>query len=93
MYFFKYLLAEPQVKPNPKRVCSDGNSSINFRNIDFNGKHLIDIGSRKDDSDWLKNVIDFRNNYDDIKNAIFKNISIENISMNLSVVMVNQVRK
>ena len=75
MSFFKNLPIELYVTLMKKAVCLVGNSSSGVREGAFIGTPVVNIGTRQDNRERGKNVVDVRNDFDEIYNAISIQIS------------------
>ena len=74
-YFYKHFEPEDYLKIINGSACLIGNSSSGIRESPYLGVPVVNIGDRQIHRERAKNVIDVKEDYLKIRNAINKQIS------------------
>ena len=91
--FYKHFEPEDYLKIINGSACLIGNSSSGIREFSYLGVPVVNIGDRQIHRERAKNVIDVKEDYLKIRNAINKQISKRSIKKVFFTVMGILVRK
>ena len=89
--FYKHFEPEDYLKIINGSACLIGNSSSGIRESSYLGVPVVNIGNRQIHRERAKNVIDVKENYLKIRDAIYKQISKRSIIKVFFMVM--EIRK